>query len=105
VDQLAEKNRAFDLCDSLSRAGVLSIDSAELHIILAATHCFDSSLIDTVVKENVNPIEKVERSTLILAMTVHNKPAIEMLKQDQRDRVRTFSPMLFLDDAPKKLLT
>jgi len=94
------------LCDSLTRAGVLPIDSAELHVLLAATHCFDSSLINTVVQQNINPIEKVERSNLIVAMAVHNKSADELLKEDQHKRVRTFSPGLFLEGGPaKKALT
>jgi len=102
VNQFVEKNAAFDLCDSLTRAGVLPIDSAELHVLLAATHCFDSSLINTVVQQNVNPIEKVERSNLIVAMAVHNKSADELLKEDQQKRVRTYSPGLFLEAGPAK---
>jgi hypothetical protein len=106
VDQWREKNAAFDLCDSLTRAGVLPIDSAELHVLLAATHCFDSSLINTVVQQNINPIEKVERSNLIVAMAVHNKSADELLKNEQHERVRTYSPGLFLEAGPaKKALT
>lgn len=37
------------------------MESAELHIIIAATHTFDKTLMDTAIQDNVNPIERVER--------------------------------------------
>ena len=42
-------------------------DHSCLHIVVAATHCFDKSLLDTVIQGNCNPIERVERSALIVA--------------------------------------
>ena len=39
-------------------------------MVLAVTHAFDESLVDTVVRANVNPIEKLERTSLILASAV-----------------------------------
>jgi hypothetical protein len=101
-DQEIERTRTFDLLDALSRSGVLSIDQATLHVVLAATHCFDKNLIDTVIKDNVNPIEKVERSTLIVATTIHNKPAAQLVKPDQYERVSTYSPVLFGLPAGKR---
>jgi len=94
-----EKNKAFDLLDALSRSGVLSIDSASLHVVLAATHCFDKSLMNTVIQDNMNPIEKVERSTLIVASTVQNKMPMDLIKDEHIDRVQTYSPMLFGPEA------
>jgi hypothetical protein len=91
-----EKNAAFDLLDALSRSGALTIDNASLHIVIAATHCFDKSLMDTVIQKNVNPIERVERSVLIMAATVHSVEARELLADAQLPRVATYSPMLFL---------
>ena len=41
---------------SLTRAGALPIDAADLHVVLAATHVFDDSLMATVVEQNVNPM-------------------------------------------------
>lgn len=94
--QLLEKVKAFDLLDSLSRSGVLSIDQAELHVIIASTHCFDKNVVDTVIQDNVNPIEKVERSTLIVATTIHNKHVSEMVSEAALENIRTFSsPKLF----------
>ena len=42
-------------------------EHAALHVVMGATHAFDNSLIDTVIQHYVNPIEKAERSLLIMA--------------------------------------
>ena len=94
-DQGELKSAAFDLLDALSRSGALTVDCAELHVVIGATHCFDKSLMDTVIQNNVNPIEKVERSALIMAATVHAQPVENLLKQEQIARVKEFSPVLF----------
>lgn len=94
-EQVQERNAAFDLLDGLTKSGALSIDTASLHVMLAATHCFDKSLVDTVVRDNVNPIEKVERSLLIVASTVQDAPAVDLVKEDQLERVKTYSSILF----------
>ena len=93
-EQKDEKNRAFDLLDALSRSGALPIEHASLHVVIAATHCFDKTLLDTVIQGNVNPIEKVERSVMLVATTVHQAEASELLLEDQRDRFFTYTPQL-----------
>lgn len=93
-EQKDEKNRAFDLLDALSRSGALPIEHASLHVVIAATHCFDKTLLDTVIQGNVNPIEKVERSVMLVATTVHGRDAGEMLLEDQRSRFFTYTPQL-----------
>merc|ERR1712216_720844 len=79
ADQKSHKEQAFELLDGLTRAGALSVDNASLHVVIGATHCFDQSLMDTVVQDNINPIAKVERSTLIMASTVHRTEAASLL--------------------------
>jgi hypothetical protein len=93
-EQKTERQRAFDLLDALTKSGALALESAALHVIIAATHCFDKTLMNTLVQDNINPVEKVERSALILASTVHNRRPAELLQPDQLQRVATYSPML-----------
>ncbi|KAJ9471550.1 hypothetical protein DIPPA_70002 [Diplonema papillatum] len=94
--QTKEKNRAFDLLDALTRSGVLTIEESSMHIVLGATHCFDETLVDTLVKKNVNPIEHVERSMLIVASTLFGQQPRDLVKDAVVDRVEKYSPMLFL---------
>lgn len=94
-DKATEKNKAFDLLDALSRSGALDVDDCELHVVLTAMHRFDRSLLQTVVEDNINPIDKVERSTLIFAEVVHDAPVAELIKTDHLERVQTVSPILF----------
>merc|ERR1712195_402632 len=79
--QKTEKQKTFDLLDALTRSGVMAFETgASLHVVLCATHCFDKGIMNTLVQNNINPIEKVERSSLIMASTIHRIPPIEMIK-------------------------
>jgi hypothetical protein len=93
-EQKEEKAKAFDLLAALSKSGALEIEEASLHVAIAATHCFDRTLLDTVIQENVNPIDKVERSHMIVGSTIHGRPAAELLAADQRERFLETSPEL-----------
>lgn len=94
AEQRTHKQRAFDLLDALTKSGALVIEDASLHVVLAATHTFDRTLLDTVIEGNVNPIEKVERSLLIAGSTIHGVPAPDLLDPGQRERVLAQSPQL-----------
>lgn len=76
----SERNKAFDLLDALTRSGALTVDHASLHIVMVATHCFDKTLLATVIQDNINPIEKVEQTTLVMATTIHNQPVEDLVK-------------------------
>eukprot|EP00929_Paragymnodinium_shiwhaense_P063718 TRINITY_DN3184_c0_g1_i9.p1 TRINITY_DN3184_c0_g1~~TRINITY_DN3184_c0_g1_i9.p1 ORF type:complete len:988 (+),score=184.31 TRINITY_DN3184_c0_g1_i9:105-3068(+) len=97
-EQKTEKDAAFDLLDALTKSGALPLQQASLHIVVAATHCFDKSITDTVVQGNVNPIEKVERSSLIMASTIHRQPVWALVQPQQRARIEGTSSRLFLED-------
>lgn len=49
-EQEKERNKAFDLLDALTKSGVLPVQHAALHVVIASTHCFDKSIIDTVIQ-------------------------------------------------------
>merc|ERR1712137_1308576 len=83
-----EKNKAFDLLDAISRSGAMKIDCASFHVVVASTHCFDETLINTVIQENCNPIEKIERSALIVSSTIHEQPPEELIKPEHLDRIK-----------------
>ena len=93
-EQRTEKDKAFDLIDALSKSGDLAFQDASLHVVIASTHCFDKTLLETVIQGNVNPIEKVERSSMIVATTIHDRPAAELLLAGQRQRFFATSPQL-----------
>jgi hypothetical protein len=59
---------------AISRSGALPIDTSELHIVIAVTHCFEKQIMETIIQDNVNPIEKVEKSFMMIASTIHNEP-------------------------------
>ena len=79
VEQKLERNAAMDLLDALTKSGAYGLENAMLHIIVSCTHGFGKNLMDTLVRDNVNPIEKVERSTLIMASEIFGKPAEELV--------------------------
>jgi hypothetical protein len=88
----SEKNKAFDLLDALSRSGSLSLPYSELHVIVCVTHCFEKNVMETVIQDNVNPIEKLEWSTLLLASIVHGVPASTLISNNDRTRLAASFP-------------
>jgi hypothetical protein len=91
-----EKDKAFDLLDALSRSGSLPIACAELHVVVAVTHCFENDVMGTVIKDNANPIEKVEKTMLLMASTIHGvEPPALIENQAQSTRLMQNFPALF----------
>ena len=79
----------------MTRSGVLAIHDAQLHVVLSGTHCFADTLTETVIRKNVNPIEKLESSSLIIASLVHHAEPEDMLTGTEIDRVRKYSAHVF----------
>jgi hypothetical protein len=78
----SEKVKAFDLLDAISRSGSLPIPSSELHVLIGVSHCFENDVMGSIVQDNVNPIEKVEKSELLLASAIHGGRAPMSLIKD-----------------------
>lgn len=79
TEQKLQKEACWDLLDSLTRSGGLPFEGAMMHVVVASTHCFEKSVFDTLIMDNVNPIERLERSSLIVASVIHEKPAEELV--------------------------
>lgn len=99
AEQRSERDRAFDLLDALSRSGSLPIAEASLHVVVAATHAFDKTLTQTVIQRSVNPIERIERSSLIVAATIHQTSPAKLTRPEHLERVQTFAPALFAGEG------
>mmetsp|Transcript_652 Transcript_652/g.1139 ORF Transcript_652/g.1139 Transcript_652/m.1139 type:complete len:988 (+) Transcript_652:115-3078(+) len=94
-DVRSETNNAFDLLDALSRSGSLSIPYSELHVVLCVSHCFQKSVTDTLIQDNVNPIERLELSTLLLGSVIHGaKPYQLVTAGSDRQRIESTFPAL-----------
>eukprot|EP00009_Paramoeba_aestuarina_P017859 CAMPEP_0201524316 /NCGR_PEP_ID=MMETSP0161_2-20130828/21246_1 /ASSEMBLY_ACC=CAM_ASM_000251 /TAXON_ID=180227 /ORGANISM="Neoparamoeba aestuarina, Strain SoJaBio B1-5/56/2" /LENGTH=346 /DNA_ID=CAMNT_0047923639 /DNA_START=184 /DNA_END=1224 /DNA_ORIENTATION=+ len=74
-----EKKKSYDLLDSLSRCGVMSFEYVTLHVVIGATVQFEQCLIDTVIQDNVNPIEMSERANFVASSLVQNGAPFESL--------------------------
>jgi hypothetical protein len=90
-----EKNKAFDMLDALSRSGDLELRFCELHVVILATHMFAQSLMHTVARGNVNPIEKAEKSNLILASELFGEKPAQLVNKSELERVRLYSANIF----------
>jgi hypothetical protein len=84
------------LIGSLSVRDILL--QASFHVVLISTHCFDKTIVNTVIQNNINPIEKVERSVLIVASAIHQKPAAALVQPEHLERLQGHSPALFDSD-------
>lgn len=81
VEQKIERSKCFDLLDALTRSGSLSLENVDMHIVLGSTHCFARSVFDSLVIDNVNPIEKLEQSELILAEVLNGIPSSDLISK------------------------
>ena len=78
-DKEHENHKAMDLLTAISRSGSLPIVQSELHIIVAVSHCFQNDVVGTVIRDNVNPIRKVEQSILMLGSIIYDKDYEDIL--------------------------
>jgi hypothetical protein len=62
-----------------------------------STHCFDKTLMNTIIQKNTNPIEKMDQSTLIMASVIHGRGAEELSNESQHERLHNQAAMMFED--------
>jgi hypothetical protein len=93
-DHKREKSKAFDLLDALTKSGGMKVDDATLHVFIAATHMFENTVMDTIVCEGRNPIEALERSSIVIAATIYGKTQQEVIAPAFRNDISSFSPHL-----------
>jgi hypothetical protein len=78
-DQKRARGEAFDLLDALSKSGGIPIHHSTFHVLIAMTHHFERDLLSTVIEDNLNPIEQVEKSSIILTSAIHQHTGTQPL--------------------------
>ena len=86
-DVASETGQAMDLLRAISRSGSLSIESSELHVVVAVSHCFENHIMETLIEGNINPIAKVERSMLLIASVIHGVSERELLGDKPQESI------------------
>jgi L-aminopeptidase/D-esterase-like protein len=76
-----------------------ALQDADLHIVVAATHQFDKNVMQTLVQENVNPLDRIEHSMLILGSSVHRVAVDKLLNPANVKRIATSAPALFANTS------
>jgi hypothetical protein len=71
------------LLDALTRSGSLPICCAELHVVVALSHCFPNSVMGTILQDNMNTIEKVDHLLLILASTIYSESVSRLIDDEE----------------------
>jgi len=98
ADQLhTEKNRAFDLLDALTKSGALPLHNTVLHVVIANTVSFDKSLLHTVTRDNINPIEKAEAVAVTISSALTGTKPQKLVKENQYERLVTYTPQLAIE--------
>eukprot|EP01126_Amoeba_proteus_P061740 TRINITY_DN8317_c0_g1_i9.p1 TRINITY_DN8317_c0_g1~~TRINITY_DN8317_c0_g1_i9.p1 ORF type:complete len:631 (+),score=166.10 TRINITY_DN8317_c0_g1_i9:1004-2896(+) len=82
LEQKLETTRALDLMNFITKSGSVVVRDASLHVIVAVQNSFDKTLMNTIIQDNVNPIEKLEHSSLIMASTIHRVPISFLTKPE-----------------------
>ena len=90
--------------DAISRSGSLPIAYSDLHVVVCVTHCFEKDIMATVVEDNVNPIEKLEMSTLLLGSAIHGANTPLELIAEQKDRFRFESSFPVMLEAEEEVV-
>ncbi|KAL7465689.1 hypothetical protein ACHAXS_006013 [Conticribra weissflogii] len=80
-ERISERQKAFALLEALSCSGSLPIRFSEIHTIVGLAHFFENSLLDTVIMQNVSPIDELSRSTLQVASAIFGVSSDEIVEK------------------------
>jgi hypothetical protein len=94
-DKTCRKQQVMDLLDALSRSGELGIQECSVHVVYAVTNAFNESCFDTIAKKSVNPIERMERASLVVSHAIHDTPSTDMLEPKFTSEIKMHSQSLF----------
>ena len=96
VEQQKEaRSEALHLLDALTHSGGLELHDVHLHVLVAVTHFFDKTLMQTLVCDNVNPIDRVQHTQLIVARHISALAPDALLVPLEAARIQTASPQLY----------
>mmetsp|Transcript_36224 Transcript_36224/g.49733 ORF Transcript_36224/g.49733 Transcript_36224/m.49733 type:complete len:1155 (-) Transcript_36224:90-3554(-) len=70
-DVKREVNKGTDLLDALSRSGGMVLGDVEFHVIVTTTYQFGDTLMNCLVKENLNPIDELKKSSKVVVPVIH----------------------------------
>ncbi|KAL7569633.1 hypothetical protein ACA910_008291 [Epithemia clementina (nom. ined.)] len=80
IGQYSEKRRAFDLLDAITRSGNLPIKCSEIHVVIGVSHNFVDSVMRTLYVDNINPINKAEKSLLLLGSEIFKRKPTDLVR-------------------------
>eukprot|EP00980_Cylindrotheca_fusiformis_P017289 scaffold5347_cov130-Cylindrotheca_fusiformis.AAC.11 len=83
----SERNKAMDLLIAISRSGSLQIESSSLHVVIAVSHCFEKHIMETIIEDNINPIEKMKRSMIMIGAVIHNIAESDFVADKKKHRL------------------
>lgn len=53
--------------------GEFEFSHSQFHILNGISHSFDKTLIESIIQDNINPIERVQQSAFLLTEVIHQK--------------------------------
>jgi hypothetical protein len=83
AEQKTEYANVMDLLDMLTKSGAQALDDptqVSLHVVVSSTCRFEDSLIHSVIRGNVNPIQELDSALGMIASTIHNTSIADILR-------------------------
>mgnify|MGYP003385721902 CR=1 FL=1 len=82
-EQKAEWTRVMDLLDMITKSGALDLDGTgqvAMHVVVSSTCRFEDSLINSIIRGNINPINELDSTLAVIAATIHNTTIAEVTR-------------------------